>query len=87
MPRYHVSRFHTIPPARPAKTTVSVMAVASTILLAMVAAGDLGVHFLGPLVDVRPDVAPLGRGVSLQLRPLRPGGVGGLGDLPPCVLD
>src|SRR6266540_1589923 len=49
-----------------------------------VVGGDLGVHVAGPLVDVCLDVAHLVRGVSLQLRPLRPSAVGGLRDLLPC---
>src|ERR1700712_3477494 len=38
MPRYHVIRFHRMPPQRPAKTTVSVTAPVLTSPLAIVAA-------------------------------------------------
>ena len=50
-----------------------------------VVGGDLGVHLAGALRDVCLDVAHLGRGVSLRLRPLRFGAVAGLGDLLPCA--
>src|SRR5580658_2996417 len=38
MPKYHVSKFHVIPPANPANTTVNVTSLVSTKPLAIVAA-------------------------------------------------